>query len=134
MLLGVVEQAGEEVVLVVEDRAMQMLLAPEVLRSRGFRSIRSDSAADARKVLVEALPDAILMDLQLPGEEGLSFTRELKAREETASIPVIALTARDLPEDQRLAREAGCDDYIAKPVDIDKLAEKLRSVLDQARG
>jgi CheY-like chemotaxis protein len=77
----------------------------------------------------EAQPDLVLMDLGLPGIDGLEATRRLKADPRTAHIPVVALTARALTSDRDAALAAGCDDYDTKPVDFDRLISKVRALL-----
>jgi two-component system cell cycle response regulator DivK len=103
---------------VVEDNAANMMLAVAVLERAGLRTSQAFSAEAARRLLETVSPDLILMDIQLPGEDGLSLTRELKTSPATAHIPIIALTAHAMKGDEVQAIAAGCDAYIAKPIDI----------------
>jgi len=79
----------------------------------------------------EFMPDLVLMDLGLPGIDGFEATRQIKADPRTATIPVVALTARALTSDREAALAAGCDDYDTKPVDLDRLVSKVRALLDE---
>src|ERR1700716_4647919 len=94
-----------------------MMLAGALLAPPGFRSAQATSAEEARRLIGMVNPDVILMDIQLPGEDGLSLTRELKTSPATAHIPIIALTAHAMKGDQVQAITAGCDAYVAKPID-----------------
>lgn len=89
------------------------------------------SAEAARDLIQGHRPDLILMDIQLPGIDGLDFTRELKANPDTASIPVLALTAHDMPLYQRAAHAAGCEGFIAKPASPTVLSAHVRDFLEQ---
>jgi two-component system, cell cycle response regulator DivK len=104
-------------VLVVEDNEANQLLARAVLEREGFEVRIASSALEAEDTIRERAPDVVLMDLQLPGEDGLSFARRLKADPSTSEIPVVALTAHAMTGDRELALDAGCAGYIAKPID-----------------
>jgi len=103
-------------ILIVEDNPANMKLAVFVLEQAGYRVL---SAADAELGLTlarEQHPDLIMVDIQLPGMDGLAATALLKQDEATRKIPVIALTALAMKGDEARIREAGCDAYIAKPI------------------
>ncbi len=105
-------------ILIVEDNADNMFLTTMLLQSAGHTVL---SAIDAEVGLIlarEKVPDLILMDVQLPGMDGLAATALLKADEATRAIPVIALTALAMKGDEARIRAAGCDGYIAKPMGI----------------
>jgi CheY-like chemotaxis protein len=104
-------------ILVVEDNPANMMLVVAVLARAGLRSAQASSAEEARQLIKTVNPDLILMDIQLPGEDGLTLTRELKTSPTTAHIPIIALTAHAMKGDEVHAIAAGCDAYIAKPID-----------------
>jgi CheY-like chemotaxis protein len=116
-------------ILVVEDNEANQLLARSVLEREGYRVEVAAAAVEAMAKLAEQLPNLILMDVQLPGQDGLSFTRELKADPTTANIPVIALTAHAMTGDREQTIAAGCVGYIAKPIDTRTLGKQIREIL-----
>jgi two-component system cell cycle response regulator DivK len=109
-------------ILVVEDNPANMMLVVALLERAGFGHAQASSAEEARRLIVTIPPDVILMDIQLPGEDGLSLTRELKSSPATAHIPIIALTAHAMKGDEVQAIAAGCDGYLAKPIDTRNFA------------
>jgi len=116
--------AGERI-LIVDDNATNLKLVAYLMRANGYDV---DTALDAEAAL-EALrthrPDVILMDIQLPGIDGLELTRRLKADPATRDIVIIAVTAYAMKGDQDKALAAGCDDYITKPIDTRTLPETI---------
>jgi two-component system cell cycle response regulator DivK len=118
-----------QVILIVEDNPGSLMLATVALEMEGFSVVGAESAEDARTVMLKARPDLILMDIQLPGLDGLGFTKELKADPKTSSIPVIALTAHAMPLHERAARAAGCSGFISKPWTPEALTHEVRAVL-----
>ena len=119
-------------ILVVEDNPANMKLASLLLQNAGHTVL---SAVDAETGLTLARaerPELILMDIQLPGMDGLAATAMLKQDPATAAIPVIALTAMAMKEDQEKTRAAGCDAYIAKPLRLRELYAAIDALL--ARG
>jgi two-component system, cell cycle response regulator DivK len=103
-------------VLIVEDNPANMTLAVFLLESAGYTVIRAIDAEAGLTLARDQRPDLILMDIQLPGMDGLEATRLLKQDEATRDIPVIALTALAMKGDEARIRAAGCDGYIAKPL------------------
>jgi two-component system cell cycle response regulator DivK len=103
-------------VLVIEDNASNMTLATFLLKSVGHSVLSANDAEAGLTVARAERPDLILMDIQLPGMDGLQATAQLKADLATATIPVIALTALAMKGDEDRIRAAGCDGYIAKPM------------------
>ena len=125
----------QRLILVVEDNEANQLLARAVLEMEGFDVAVAGSAPEAQDVIRDRPPDLILMDVQLPGEDGLSLTRRLKANPVTTSIPVVALTAHAMLGDRELALKAGCAGYISKPIDTHTFGFQVRQYLDmQTRG
>jgi len=120
-------------ILVVEDNETNQMLTIAVLQRDGYRVAVAGSAAQARQQIEEATPDLILMDVQLPGEDGLAFTRDLRRDPVTSSIPIVAMTAHAMQGDAQLAIDAGCSGYIAKPIDTRALAEQVRKYLAVTR-
>jgi CheY-like chemotaxis protein len=119
----------QPLVLLVEDNEANQLLARSVLEREGYRVEVAGAADEAMEKLVERLPNLILMDVQLPGRDGLSLTRELKADPTTKNIPVIALTAHAMTGDREQTIAAGCLGYIAKPIDTRTFGKQIREIL-----
>ncbi|HYR49682.1 MAG TPA: response regulator [Candidatus Eisenbacteria bacterium] len=116
-------------ILIVEDNAANQLLVSAVLDREGYRIELTASAIEAREVIDRGLPNLILMDVQLPGVDGLTFTRQLKADPVTAHIPVVALTALAMSGDRERALAAGCAGYISKPINTRTFADEVRGYL-----
>ncbi len=124
--------SDDALILVVEDNEANQLLASSVLERAGYRIALASTSHEARDAIRRREPDLILMDIQLPGEDGLDFTRELKADPATAQIPVIALTALAMPGDRERSLAAGCSGYISKPIDTRTFAGEVRKYLPAA--
>lgn len=105
------------VILIVEDNLVNMELATDLLEANDFKVLQAHTAEEGLRVAREVLPDLILMDLSLPGMDGLAATRALKADPATQHIRIIALTAHAMRGDERNALNAGCDGYLSKPID-----------------
>lgn len=103
-------------VLVIEDNAANMTLAVFLLETAGHAVLRAADAEAGLTLAREKHPDLILMDIQLPGMDGLEATRLLRQDEATRAVPVIAVTALAMKGDEERIRAAGCDAYIAKPM------------------
>jgi two-component system, cell cycle response regulator DivK len=112
-------------ILIVEDVELNRDLLVQLLEDEYELASAVDGAAGVEKAASER-PDLILMDLSLPVIDGWEATRRIKANATTAAIPVIALTAHAMSGDEERAREAGCDDFMTKPIDEDLLFSKLR--------
>ncbi len=121
-------------VLIVDDNELNLRLAETVLRQAGFETTVARTAAEARERLPERDWSAVLMDLRLPDGNGLDIVRELRADPRMASMPVAALTASALLADPDAAFEAGCDAYIAKPIEVRTFAEEVRSLIELRRA
>ena len=121
-------------ILIIEDNAANMTLAVFLLQSAGH-TVLSATDAEAGLMLARAEhPDLILMDIQLPGMDGLQATALLKRDEATRAIPVIALTALAMKGDEGRIRAAGCDGYIAKPMRYQEFLATIDSHLARPRG
>ena len=116
-------------ILLVEDNETNQMLAMTVLQRDGYRVDVAGSSEEATLRLAAARPDLILMDLQLPGQDGLSLTRALKEDPATTSIPIVAMTAHAMLGDADEALAAGCAGYIAKPIDTRVLGDQVRRYL-----
>jgi len=121
-------------ILVVDDNEGGLLLASAVLQREGFRVDSAGSAEEVLERLSMRAPDLILMDVQLPGQDGLSLTRQLKADPATASIPIVALTAHAMATDREQAIAAGCIGYISKPIETRTLGDLIRGFLAEAEA
>jgi len=121
--------SGECSILVVEDNPVNRKLARNVLRSRGYRVIEATTGEEALKLLESQRADLILMDIQLPGMDGLEVVRRLKKDPATADLPVVALTAHAHERDETRAMEAGCIGYIAKPIRLAQFPGQIERFL-----
>jgi two-component system cell cycle response regulator DivK len=124
---------ARERILIVDDNVQNLKLARVILANEGYDVWTAADAEDALALVRTSRPKVILMDLQLPGMDGLQLTRQLKADPSTRSIGVIALTAYAMKGDEEKALAAGCDGYLSKPIDTERLPEIVRSHL-LARG
>jgi CheY-like chemotaxis protein len=116
-------------VLIVDDNPTNLKLASDVLEAEGFSIIQATDAEEARSILGIMVPDLILMDLGLPGMDGLTLTRLLKADARLRSVPVVALTAYAMKGDERKALDAGCAGYITKPIETRRFAHQVLGFL-----
>ena len=114
-------------VLVVDDDQRLRALLQRYLSEQGFRVTTATDAADARGRLGAIQPDAIVLDVTMPGEDGVALTRALRATQ--SAVPILLLTARGAPEDQIEGFEAGADDYLGKPFEPRVLLLRLRALL-----
>ena len=119
-------------ILVVDDNEAGLLLACAVLQREGFQVDSASSSEEVLQLLNVRPPDLILMDVQLPGQDGLSLTRQLKADPATATIPIVALTAHAMANDREEALAAGCIGYISKPIETRTLGALVRGFLGAA--
>ena len=124
------DAAPTTLLLVDDERSLREPLA-EYLTGQGFAMLEADSAARARSLLESETPDLVLLDIMMPGEDGLSLCRHLV---ETRGLPVILLTARGEAMDRIIGLEIGADDYVAKPFEPRELVARIRSVLRRAGG
>lgn len=116
-------------ILVVEDTFINMKLVCMLLEKAGYRVLRADNAEDGIALAQRYLPDLILMDIQLPGMDGLEATRLLKEADATKHIKVVALTAFAMKGDEEKMIAAGCDGYIAKPIQYKNFLGEVEKTL-----
>jgi CheY-like chemotaxis protein len=116
-------------ILVVDDNPRNRKLAFDVLEDAGYEVVEAVNAEETQSMIESNLPDLILMDIALPGMDGLTLTRKIKANERTKHIRIIALTAFAMKGDDQKALAAGCDGYITKPIDIHQLPVQVAEIL-----
>ena len=116
-------------VLIVDDNPINLRLAADVLEHEGFEVQRAMDAEEAQSLLGAKVPDLILMDIALPGMDGLTLTGILKSDERYAGVPIVALTASAMSGDEARSRSAGCDGYISKPIDTRRFTAQVRQYL-----
>jgi len=117
-------------ILVVDDNPTNLKLVSDVLAYEGHDILKAVDAEEAQVVLAGTLPDLILMDIALPGMDGLTLTRKLKADERTRHVRIVALTAFAMKGDDQKALGAGCDGYITKPIDTRKFPVQVAAFLE----
>lgn len=115
-----------EKILIIEDNPSNMKLAALVLEKAGFCALKANNARAGMEVAKNDMPDLILMDIQLPGIDGLAATKMLKDDSQTSKIKVIAMTAFAMAGDEERIRAAGCDGYISKPIRYTQLVDQIR--------
>jgi two-component system, cell cycle response regulator DivK len=116
-------------ILLVEDNEMNRDMLSRRLERKGFEVVIAVDGGQGVEMAKSSAPDVILMDMSLPVLDGWEATRRVKADEATKAIPVIALTAHAMAGDEEKAREAGCDDYDTKPIDLPRLLGKIEALL-----
>jgi len=121
-------------ILLVEDNEISRDILSRRLRKAGYEILMAGDGSQAISTAADQLPDLILMDVTLPGIDGLEAARELRGRGETAGIPVIALTAHTLPADRDRALAAGCDEFESKPVELPSLLRKIEALLSRQQS
>ncbi len=113
------------IVLYIEDNADNRLLVKRVLLSEGYLLLEAKNAQEALNILNSALPDLILMDINMPDMDGYTLTAKIKSLPGFERTPIVALTANVMRGDKEKTLEAGCDGYIQKPLDIDQLTREI---------
>ena len=113
-------------ILIVEDNDKNMKLARDILQAKGYATLEAVTGEEGVRLAKERLPALILMDIQLPGINGIEALRQLRAEATTASIPVIAVTASVMPSHRRDITDAGFDGYVAKPISLREFVEAVR--------
>nr|WP_315426038.1 response regulator [uncultured Albidiferax sp.] len=118
-------------VLIVDDNAMNLAIAQVVLQADAFEVECAGGAAEALQKVDLFRPELILMDIQMPGMDGLELTQLLKARPATQGIVVVAFTAFAMRGDEAKMRSAGCDGYLSKPIDVKQFAQQVRALISK---
>lgn len=123
----------DKIVVCIEDNASNMLLVSRIVEVEGHKLLKAEDGHSAIELLNNSDPDIILLDINIPGISGLDLARMIRDSDRLASVPIIATTANVLVGDKERCIEAGCDDYLPKPLDIRKLREMLRYYLQNGR-
>lgn len=126
--------SGGARILVVEDNPQSLELVEFLLEEAGFRIVSAANGDQAREILEDLVPDLVLMDMQLPGTDGLTLVGELRRRPELRDTPFVALTAHALRGDRERFLSGGCDGYIAKPIDVGTFVDVVRGHLSPAES
>ena len=121
-------------ILIVEDNPRNMKLVRDVLEVKGHTTIEATTAEDGIALANERHPDLILMDIQLPGMNGIEALKVLRGQPDTAAIPVIAVTASVMQQDRKLITEAGFNGYIGKPLSLIEFLETVNATLARTSG
>lgn len=119
-------------VLVVDDQPLNLYLLSFLLTAHGYQVVTAADAHEATAAIVQQLPCLILMDMQMPGIDGFELTARLKADPATQAVPIVAVTSFAMSGDRERALAAGCDGYIAKPIDTRTLPGEVAAFLSEA--
>src|SRR5215471_20924683 len=119
-----------ELILIIEDNEKNRKLVRDVLNVKGYKTVESETAEEGLKLAIEKSPSLILMDIQLPGIDGIAALKHLKTNLETKSIPVIAITASAMTYTRVTMLAEGFDGFQSKPISVKNFLEEVRRVLD----
>jgi len=120
-------------VLIVEDNEKNMKLARDILQAKGYETVEAVTGEEGVKLAKEKKPDLVLMDIQLPGINGIEAFKQLRADAKTAHIPVIALTASVTPTDRSQITAAGFDAFVSKPISLKEFVATVKRVIEGAK-
>ena len=121
---------ANELILIIEDNEKNRRLCRDVLQVKGYKTIESETAEEGVKLALEQAPSLILMDIQLPGMDGITAMKQLKADPNTQSIPVIAITASAMTNNRTTMLAEGFDGYQTKPITLKDFLAEVQRVLD----
>lgn len=121
-------------ILIVEDNELNLKLFRDLLEAHGYETVETKDGHEALSLAINIRPDLILMDIQLPEISGLQVTKMLKADEEVKHIPVIAVTAFAMKDDEEMILNAGCEGYISKPISIPVFMGTIRQFIEQEQS
>ena len=119
-------------ILIVEDNEKNMKLVRDILQVKGYRTVEATTGEDGVRLAHEHAPDLVLMDIQLPGINGIEALGQLRKEPATAKIPVIAVTASVMQQDRKVIMEAGFDAYIGKPINLKEFLATVQKALGEA--
>ena len=118
-------------VLIVEDNDKNMKLARDVLQAKGYQTLEAVTGEEGVKLAREKKPDLVLMDIQLPGINGIEAFRQIRSHENTKGIPVVALTASVTPTDRSAITAAGFDAFLGKPIDLKEFLDTVKRLVER---
>jgi len=122
-----------DLILLVEDNEKNMKLARDLLQFHGFATIEATNAEDGITLARDRTPKLVLMDIQLPGMDGVSALEQLRKDPKTATIPIVAMTASVMKEDRERFEKAGFDGFITKPIDVRAFPQQVRDAVARGR-
>ena len=125
---------GPQVILIIEDNARNLKLARDILNYVGYRTLEAENGEDGLALARAELPHLVLMDVQLPGMDGVEALGRLRADPLTAEIPVVALTAFAMKDDRDRLLSVGFDAYLEKPLNVREFPIQIAAVLGRANG
>ncbi len=124
---------ANELILIVEDNEQNQKLASDVLRFKGFRVLVAETAEIGVPMVLKEKPDLVLMDIHLPGMNGIEALGKLRADPETKSIPVFAFTASVMPQDRKEITSAGFDGFLSKPINLKEFLDTIAATLGEKK-
>ena len=122
------------VILIVEDNEKNMILMCDVLQFKGYQTLEAATGTEGLRLAREALPDLVLMDIQLPDIDGITAFERLRADPQTQKIPVIAVSASAMPDDQQRIIASGFDAYITKPINVKSFIGTVERFIGKPQG
>ena len=125
---------ANELILVVEDNEQSRKLVRDVLKFKGYEIIEAETGEDGVRLAQERRPSLVLMDIRLPGMDGIEALGRLRAEADTRSIPVLAMTASVMTEHRQRIMDAGFDAFQSKPINVKEFMAAVEQLLDRARG
>ena len=127
---------ANELIMIVEDNDKNLKLARDILQVKGYRTIEAESAEAGLPLIAAQKPALVLMDIHLPGMNGIEALKKLRASQETSGIPVLAFTASVMPQDRKEIMNAGFDGFVSKPINLKEFVAAIAKALgnDQAGG
>jgi CheY-like chemotaxis protein len=125
---------ANELILIVEDNEKNRKLVRDVLQHKGYKTLEAETGEDGVRLAQESSPALVLMDIQLPGINGIEALRRLRADPKTKKIPVIAVTASAMTHDRAKIMAAGFDGYQSKPINVKEFLVAVREMLDRPRA
>ncbi len=121
-------------ILIIEDNEQNMYMLTYLLESNNYQVMQAFTGADGIRVAKESLPDAILLDIQLPEMDGYAVARNLRSIRELDTVPIIAVTSYAMVGDREKVMESGADGYIEKPIDPDTFIQQMETILVEKRN